>query len=422
MDKEIQTALDKTASYLIETQTPEGYWYTEANGESKGPEYLQKPIVITSEVIDALIHLQIQDTSAITKGIFYCYKEKIEDTDTIELLAYQLKALSYSDAHYLEKKAKHLLKTILNRQNKNGYWPSFPKTSNLTNYLVVQSIVSYNLKENLDKMSEWLLSHRAKDKIGWGLNEDAEKTQVSFTANVLLTLLNLKNNNNLKEQIKFLESRQMKDGGWPSSDLTYPQESTTYATALVCLILMKTSQSLNNKNIEAGIKFLLGTQLENGSWPLKNGDARGEYFTTCYVSKTLKCYQHLKQKLQEENTSILFGSIENKSLLINYLLQEFENNVKNEYLESKYNIIEKILATTSNAVKRRKIILNILENEGEKDTADIIDALKRLEGYKGLHKRSHLAQIKNDMDALLNLGFIEEKNRKYYLVKVVIKQ
>src|SRR3989338_6813820 len=95
-------------------------------------------------------------------------------------------------------------------------------------------------------------------------------------------------------------------------------------------------------------------------------------------------------------------------------------NLKEKFLNIESNdLLDKILATTSSAVKRRKTILNILENEGEKDTADIIDALKRLDGYKVLHKRSHLAQIKNDMDALVNLGFVEEKNRKYFLVKKI---
>src|SRR3989338_5174510 len=91
-------------------------------------------------------------------------------------------------------------------------------------------------------------------------------------------------------------------------------------------------------------------------------------------------------------------------------------NLKEKFLNIESNdLLDKILATTSSAVKRRKVILEILENEGEKDTADIIDALKRLEGYKGLDKKTHLTEIKNDMDAILNLGFEEEHNRKYFL-------
>ena len=100
--------------------------------------------------------------------------------------------------------------------------------------------------------------------------------------------------------------------------------------------------------------------------------------------------------------------------------EEFENNKRKEFLDVNFNkILDKILATTSQAVKRRKIILNILENDGEKDTANIIDELKKIEGYKGLHKKSHLAQIKNDMDALVNLELVEEHGRRYFLVKKI---
>ncbi|MBS3152898.1 terpene cyclase/mutase family protein [Candidatus Woesearchaeota archaeon] len=312
--------------------------------------------------------------------------------------------------------------SILNKQSKEGYWPGFPKTSNLTNFIVIDSIKKYECKEALEKIKEWTLNHKAKDGIGWGLNDDDKDSQVSFTVNALLTLLPCKESaksKDIEKAIEFLESKQIKDGGWPSSNLTYPAESTTYATSLVCLILLRT-KDINSKNLEASIKFLINSQLPDGSWPLKKGEEKGVHFATCFVIKTLRYYQYLKEKLKEQDVYNLLKNIENKELIINYLINEFESSIRKGFLIIKpEEILDKILATTSSAVKRRKIVLEILENEGEKDTADIIDALKRLEGYKGLHKKSHLAQIKNDMDALLNLGFVEEHNRKYFLVKKI---
>ena len=79
--------------------------------------------------------------------------------------------------------------SILNKQSKEGYWPGFPKTSNLTNFIVIDSIKKYECKEALEKIKEWTLNHKAKDGIGWGLNDDDKDSQVSFTVNALLTLL-----------------------------------------------------------------------------------------------------------------------------------------------------------------------------------------------------------------------------------------
>ncbi len=420
MEEKIKTALQKAESYLIEQQNKEGYWSAAPEAELKGPEHLRKPISITPQIIDGLIHLETKNVSAVNKAIFYCYNEKVEDTDEIDLLAYQLKALSYSNAAFIEKKANTILNIILKRQHKEGYWPSFPKTSNLTNFIVAEGLSDYKSEESLNKLKEWLKENKSKDMAGWGLNNESEKAQVSFTANAILTLLLCKEDFSDKEVIKFIEKKQMKDGGWPSSDFTYQQDSTTYATALVCLILLKTNPETNNAMLKAGIKYLLESQLEDGSWPLKKEFGPGEYFTTVYAMKTLKYYAYIKSRLEDKHIRDLLKTAQNKQIVNDYLLAEYEKQVRNRFLDINYGMImDKILATTTSAVKRRKLILSIMEKEGSKDTAAIIDALKNLEGYRGLHKRSHLAQIKNDMDALVNLNFIEENGRNYFLVRKI---
>ncbi|MBS3152249.1 hypothetical protein J4230_02460 [Candidatus Woesearchaeota archaeon] len=108
MDKEIKEALNKAREYLLKEQNEEGFWASTMK-EPKGPEYLQKPIVITSQVIDALIHLELKNNNSINRAILYCYKERLEEIDIVELLAYQLSALSYSNAVFIKKKTKQLL-------------------------------------------------------------------------------------------------------------------------------------------------------------------------------------------------------------------------------------------------------------------------------------------------------------------------
>ncbi|MEM4247670.1 MAG: hypothetical protein QXH80_00180, partial [Candidatus Nanoarchaeia archaeon] len=75
----------------------------------------------------------------------------------------------------------------------------------------------------------------------------------------------------------------------------------------------------------------------------------------------------------------------------------------------------RILGITDKAVERRKEILKILSEQGEKDCAEIIDALKEMPRYQSLNKRSHLTQIKADIDFLRSLNAIYvTENDKYF--------
>ena len=251
MQKELLSSVKKAVEFLLNNQNEEGSWYS-TTIDYKGPTYLQKAISVTPQVIDSLVYLNLEDNSQINKAILYCFKEKLDIADPTELLALQLLALNYSNTKAIGIKAKQLVEFILKKQSDEGYWHSFPKISNLTTFFVIPSIREYECKENIEKAKNWILNSQSKDNLGWGANEEAGEAQISFTANAILSLLeadeNIKNKK-IQDSIEFIKSKQLKDGGWPSSSLTYNKDSTTYATALVCLALIKTGK-INNDNRE----------------------------------------------------------------------------------------------------------------------------------------------------------------------------
>ena len=75
----------------------------------------------------------------------------------------------------------------------------------------------------------------------------------------------------------------------------------------------------------------------------------------------------------------------------------------------------KILGTTSRAISRRIEIINILNKNKSLVTAEIIENLQELEEYKYLKKKTHLTQIKSDVEYLKDIKLIYELNGEYIL-------
>ena len=172
-----------------------------------------------------------------------------------------------------------------------------------------------------------------------------------------------------------------------------------------------------NEQINKGIQFLLDIQLSDGGWPLKKGDASQNY-TTCYAIKVLVQYLYILTEFEKPDIKELI-ELTNVSTpaITRYLFHKLRTELKENYQTAYKNVlVERAIATTENAADRRFHILSILDQKGALDTAQIIDELKANPEFRHLHKRSHLAQIKNDMSSMEKLGLIEENHRKYYLV------
>ena len=68
------------------------------------------------------------------------------------------------------------------------------------------------------------------------------------------------------------------------------------------------------------------------------------------------------------------------------------------------------------AVDRRIKIINILSKEGEMGVAEVIDALREFDEYKNLNKKSHMTQIKLDLEYLREANLVGAHDYNYFLV------
>jgi hypothetical protein len=416
--EKVLAAIKKAKDYVASQQCADGSWRIEKT--HKEPPFYQKPIVITSEAIQALaIFADKEKVPAISRGLNFLFREEIAEKDPIDMCSWKSLALRYSNTPVAGREIKKLSAQIASEQTRNGCWRTYPTTFNLTNHYCILALSGCGYEENLEKARKWFINARAKDKLGWGFDNLAEDSEVSFTCNVALALLSIGENPlcpELQAARKFLEDRQFRDGGWPSSKMTVATKSTTYATALALLTLMHLVENPFSPKIDAGIKFLLDSQAEEGFWPLIPGEKKFDVYPNLYVIQALSFYLFLLEKLRSPEIELLKQKLERPQYLTLYLAKEFDRHLKMKFNEAVINNItdSRVLGITPNAIERRKEILRALYETGELEPAQIIDELKKLPRYQILKKKSHLTQIKADIEYLRLMNAIYENEGRYF--------
>ena len=106
-------------------------------------------------------------------------------------------------------------------------------------------------------------------------------------------------------------------------------------------------------------------------------------------------YEYLKERWDAEDTIILRKNLKPQQVTAiffqqfqNYLKRRFKNMLIKDMLDSK------ILGSTSRAIERRKEIIKILSEIGDRDVAGIIDELKK-------DSRSIISQVPWDITIML---------------------
>lgn len=415
--EKIRENLIKASKFLIKKQRKDGSWAATKTKHNEPLDY-QKNIVITSQCVQTLIHSPPHNSlNSIKNGIYFCSNFKLDSKDPVSWWASKLKALEYSDSLLYEKQKRKIV-NYLCRSQKAGYWYSFPRTFNLTNFYVVIALMNFDCDKYLNKTRSWFLRNKAKDKIGWGKDNNSGTSKITFTSNVIIALIATGEDplsKDLQTARKFIEKNQSKSGGWSSSKLTI-KKVTTYSTAISTLALMILSENPFNPKIKNGIKYLINSQSRNGGWPLIKGK-KADYYPTYYVTKTLAFYLYLKEEWNKSKTKTLRKSFKPQQVTA-FLFNDFENYLKQRFLNSLYSDIinSKVLGTTKAAIKRRKEILKILSNEGSKEVAEILDSLKQNPYYAYINKKSHLTQIKSDVEFLKDLKLVNKIYQKYFIV------
>ena len=168
---------------------------------------------------------------------------------------------------------------FLKHQASNGYWkvtsnrPPSEASHFTTNYLALRALrvwgspkLKNEIEERTKKSATWILDTSPKT------NED----QVFQ----LLAYSELKQDKTIIERsAKALIAKQKADGGWGQIE---DMESDPYATA-TALVSLHLTEMLTNKDkvFQDGIKYLIKTRKEDGSWYVKS---RSKPFQTYYES------------------------------------------------------------------------------------------------------------------------------------------
>ncbi len=168
---------------------------------------------------------------------------------------------------------------FLKHQASNGYWkvtsnrPPSEASHFTTNYLALRSLrvwgsdkLAKEIKERTKKSAAWILETSPKT------NEDQVFQLLGFSE--------VKADKSIIENsAKALIAKQKSDGGWAQIDSL---DSDPYATA-TALVSLHFTKMLSNKDkaFQDGVKYLIKTRKEDGSWFVKS---RSKPFQTYYES------------------------------------------------------------------------------------------------------------------------------------------
>jgi len=417
-DEGTEACLKKAAQYLLATQRDNGSW-SAGRAQHREPSVYLKDVVITAQSLHSLILTgDITALHNIRKAIHFCSTVHMEEHDPVDLWAMKLFALQYSNLKSYKRTASKIVEHLLAKQ-KTGCWEAYPGTFNLTNYTLVRALSSYECDETMRSAINWFKKTKANDGIGWGMDENAPKSEYTFTANVLLSLVFAGEDpmaDYLQTACAFLEKGQEPSGGWPSTKLTV-QRPTIYATSLATQTLMLLSGEPFSNKVKKGIEFLMKSQCGNGGWPLVPG-SRAESYTTYHAVQTIAFYKYLREMWRTPLVSMMKQSLKPQQLA-SYLYRYFNSHqVANAFHKNNitFSLRSKALGTTKAAVKRRIDIMSVLCSGGARSTAEVIDCLRVKPEYANLSKKSHMTQIKADLECLRDMHLIDGIKDNYFMV------
>lgn len=396
-EKEIRFFISKACNFLINDQNEDGSWSFKQEKIKEPPAPYQNSLILTSQVLQSLIFGEkIEYIDSINRGINFCLNSELGKEESVDLWAWKLSAIEFSETLKGVRLKKEILKLIEEKQEESGCWPYYPHTFTLTNYSVCNALTKETSKETIKKAINWF--KKSKKGKGWGKDDKENFIEPSFTANAILSLIKL-GEKPPRDSIEYLESEQEEDGGWKVlSDSSHWENVTSYSTALCtsALILAKG----NGDSINRGIEYLLKCQDEDGRI-LRNPNEKETYhYLFYYIIKTLELYLYSK----ETNDLLVFEEEKKR----NFLILCYKNVLNS-----------RALGVTKQSRERRKDILISLE-EGNKEIAKIIDYLKQDKKYEHLNKKSHITQIKSDVEYLRSIKLIGKLTNKYYISKKLI--
>lgn len=159
-----------------------------------------------------------------------------------------------------------------------------------------------NIGKCIKKSSSWLVDIQNNEDGGWGQYKGANSNSLN-TAEAILALIETGHCRAgdviIKNGVKYLVSHQLNErnyrvkrdyGAWPK-DVTAKDgrlifKPDTIRTSLALLALNAAGASLNDNVISTGVRWLVGTQNDDGGWGYKSNH-QSWLFPTCLALKTL---------------------------------------------------------------------------------------------------------------------------------------
>ncbi|UCD04025.1 MAG: terpene cyclase/mutase family protein [Candidatus Woesearchaeota archaeon] len=392
-EKEVTEYISRACDFLIRDQNEDGSWSMKHEKLKEPPSPYQNSLIITSQSLQSLIFaVKPKYVDSIKKAINFCINSELSPEDSVDLWAWKLSALNFSNTVKSEKLKEIIIKILKEKQEESGCWPYYPHTFTLTNYSVCNALPKEKVEETISKAIKWF--KKARKGKGWSRDDKDDKIEPSFTANGILSLIKL-GEQPPKEAVDYLESEQEDNGGWRVlSDSGQWENVTSYSTALCVSSLLLANGS--REKVEKGMEYLLKCQDESGRILRSPNEKETYHYLFYYVIQALELYLYSKNNILD--------------------LHKFEEEKKQQFLFACYrNVLNsRALGVTEQSRIRRKDILRALE-EGDKEVAEIIDYLKKDNKYQHLNKKSHITQIKSDVEYLRSIKLIGKRRESYYI-------
>ncbi|MDP6845758.1 MAG: terpene cyclase/mutase family protein [Candidatus Nanoarchaeia archaeon] len=409
----LQDSLNNSCNYLISKQNQNGSWSDIEDPEISRDSLYKQPIVATAQAIKALIfNLKPEYIKRIQKATNYCNSVNTENINDSGILAWKLSGLTYSNIKIHNQEAEKILHTLISKQEPKGFWTEYPSTNYIVNYNVMEALKHHQIPDkSKDKFITWTESSRAKDG-GWSFTPNEERGYITATTSSIFSLLNAGKNasSEIFEELRtFLEEQQFEDGHWNAKFEDGHRNGEATAAAALCLLII--SENPFNKNVEKAIDYLMELQTKEGHY------SREAIHSIRYINHLLSFYIYLKQNWETDESKILKKTIGNNKDVTNFYYHKFERHLRSKLnLMSHQSILtSKVLGTTLRAIKRRLEIVSILNEKGTLGVAEIIDNLREIDEYKYLKKKTHLTQIKSDVEYLKEINIVHEGEQGYYL-------
>ena len=388
-DREIKEYISKACNFLINDQNEDGSWSMKNEKVKQPPIPYQKSLILTSQALQSLLfNVKPRYVDSMKKAINFCINYALSPEDAVDLWAWKLDALELSNTEKSENIKEKSIQILEEKQEENGSWPYYPDTFALTNYSVC-NVINLTSQLTIARAIKWF--NNSKKGSGWSKDDKDEQIEPSFTANAILSLIKL-GETPPEETIKYLEEKQEESGGWRVlSDSGKWGDITSYSTAL-CILALILSKG-NNEKIDKGITYLLNCQDEKGKILRTPKERETYHYLFYYVIKTLIIY------LESEKN-----------------INRFKETKLREFIISCYKnvLTSRALGVTERSRKRRIDILKSLGEES-KEVAEIIDSLKKKKEYEHLNKKSHITQIKSDVEYLRSIKLIGKIGNEYYI-------